>query len=117
MGSTQRFATGATRDADEGKLDYEGFLSPLAIKRYAQYMHEHRMQSDGTLRDSDNWAKGIPRRKYMKSLYRHVLDVWYLLREYPELATTNDIQDALCGVMFNSMGMLHEILLKRDVNS
>jgi len=46
--------TGATRDVDNDKYDYEGFLSPIVLHRYAQYMHKHRLQSDGELRDSDN---------------------------------------------------------------
>ncbi len=56
----REFISGATRNSEEGKLDYEGFLSPLALARYAQYMHRHRELEDGTLRASDNWQKGIP---------------------------------------------------------
>jgi hypothetical protein len=63
----REFETGATRNPEEGKLDYEGFLSPLVLECYAKYMHEHRLQSDGKLRDSDNWQKGIPKEVYMKS--------------------------------------------------
>jgi len=36
------FASGATRDADDHKLDFEGFLSPFVLERYAQYMHKHQ---------------------------------------------------------------------------
>src|SRR5262249_20215749 len=54
------FKTGATRDTDTGKLDYEGFLSPLVLKRYAEYMHQHRVMKDGAMRASDNWQRGIP---------------------------------------------------------
>ncbi len=49
--SVRLFETGATRDTNEGKIEYARFLSPAAIKRYCQYMHEHRKQSDGALRD------------------------------------------------------------------
>lgn len=69
------FDTGATRDTDEGKLDFEGFLSPLALERFAEYMNKHRQQSDGSLRDSDNWQKGIPVKQYMKSMWRHFFAV------------------------------------------
>lgn len=104
------FDTGATRDSDEGKLDYEGFFSPLVVERYAQYMHKHRKQSDGNLRDSDNWQKGIPLTAYMKSGWRHFVDWWF---EHRGLPSREGIEDALCGVLFNAMGYLHEILKKK----
>ena len=53
----RKFETGATRDTDEGKLDFEGFFSPIVMERFAEYMNKHRRQSDGQLRDSDNWQK------------------------------------------------------------
>lgn len=100
------FETGATRDSDDGKLDYEGFLSPLALERYAKYMHKHRKQADGQMRDSDNWQKGIPREAYMKSLWRHMFDVWCIHRDVDD--RTVPLDEALCAVIFNAMGMLHE---------
>ena len=33
MGGIREFATGASRDTDAGKLDLEGFLSPLVLER------------------------------------------------------------------------------------
>lgn len=104
------FDTGATRDNDDGKYDYEGFLSPLVLERYAQYMHHHRKQSDGALRDSDNWQKGIPFPQYMKSLWRHFLDLWLIHRGYRNMEL---LEDSLCGVLFNVMGYLHEHLKNR----
>lgn len=102
------FTTGATRDTDEGKLDYEGCLSPIVLRRYAEYMDKHSIQSDGQKRSADNWQKGIPRNEYMKSLSRHFMDVWIAHR-------TGEIdEDALCAVMFNSMGYLHSILVGLD---
>ena len=101
----RQFETGATRDTDEGKCDYEGFLSPLVIERYGRYMHKHRIQADGTLRPSDNWQRGIPCDQYMKSLWRHFMDVWKIHR-----SGADDIDEALCAVMFNAMGYLHERL-------
>lgn len=62
----RHFPTGATRNLDDDKIDFEGFLSPLVIERYGQYMHRHRVQADGILRDSDNWQRGIPLSAYMK---------------------------------------------------
>lgn len=102
----RQFESGATRDTEEGKLDYEGFLSPIALGRFAQYMHKHRVQSDGSLRDSDNWQKGIPLDAYMKSMWRHFHDVWTLHRGYGE----GELEEALCALWFNVQGYLHERL-------
>ena len=66
----RNFETGATRDSDVGKLDYEGFLCPLVLERYAQYLHKHRQTANG-MRDSDNWQNGIPRDVYIKSASMH----------------------------------------------
>ena len=107
--SIRKFDTGATRDQDTTKFDYEGFLSPLALTRFAAYMHEHRVQSDGTLRGSDNWQKGIPLESYMKSMWRHLITVWRHHREVPA-ADCESQEDALCGVIFNAQGYLHEIM-------
>jgi hypothetical protein len=103
-GTLRTFETGATRDTAEGKLDYEGFLSPLVLQRFAQYMDEHRVQSDGTLRDSDNWQKGIPLDQYMKSGWRHFFDWWAGHR-----GGSHDME-ALCALLFNVMGYMHEAL-------
>lgn len=106
------FETGATRDTAEGKLDFEGFLSPLALLRYAEYMHEHRIQPDGELRPSDNWQKGMPREEYMKSLHRHFMDAWLVHRGLDDVAR-EDLETALCAVLFNTFGYLHELLVEK----
>lgn len=103
-GIIRQFATGATRDSGRDKLDFEGFLSPLVMERYAEYMHMHLKKADGTLRESDNWQKGIPLRVYMQSMWRHFFAVWKGHREH------QDVRDDLCALMFNVMGMLHELL-------
>lgn len=100
------FETGATRDSDEGKLDYEGFIDPWVLEAYAMYMHKHRIQADGQLRDSDNWQKGMPKEQYMKSLLRHVIDVW---QKHRIGDADVEMDEALCAVIFNAMGYLHEI--------
>lgn len=109
------FSSGATRDLDEGKLDYEGFLSPLVLQRYAQYMHKHRVQTDGSLRTADNWTKGMPRRQYMKSLWRHFMDVWMWFKGVDADHSQVYAEEALCATMFNTMGLLHEVLIGREV--
>jgi hypothetical protein len=109
-GDVRTFKSGATRDTDEGKLDYEGFLSPYALHRYALYMHTHRIQSDGSLRSSDNWQKGIPFDAYMKSGWRHFMDWWMLHRQDIPVFQQEELEDALCALIFNAMGYLHELL-------
>ena len=104
MGDSRYFESGATRDAEEGKLDYEAFLSPVVLRRYAEYMHRHRFQSDGVIRDGDNWQKGMPKPAYMKSMWRHFMAVWSGHR------AGTDIVEDLCALLFNVMGMLHEYL-------
>ena len=104
------FESGATRDTQEGKLDYEGFLSPLVLERYAQYLNKHRTMKDGTERASDNWQNGIPLSVYMKSILRHFMAVWTIHRGWPH---KEDLEEALCAVMFNDMGYLHEVLRLR----
>lgn len=111
MAEMRQFETGATRDQDTDKFDYEGFLSPAVLQRFAEYMHENRLQSDGQLRDSDNWQKGIPKEAYMKSLLRHVMDVWLDQRGQP---SRDDVETSLCAVMFNAMGLLFELMQERE---
>ena len=110
---TRKFDTGATREQDTTKLDYEGFLSPLALTRFAAYMHKNRVQSDGSTRASDNWQKGIPLSSYMKSLWRHLMTVWCHHRKVHVLGC-EDMEDALCGVIFNAQGYLHEIMKAKE---
>ena len=115
---TRTFDGGATRNSEEDKLDYEGFLSDLVIERYAQYLHSHRALEDGTLRDSDNWQRGMPLSVYMKSAWRHLKSWWSLHRmqfrgRYPNHKL---LEDAICGVIFNASGYLHELLVEPREN-
>lgn len=105
------FSTGATRDTDLNKLDYEGFLSSLVLERYAEYLNKHRVQSDGQLRDSDNWQKGIPKDIYIKSAWRHFMAFWKVHRGYKDESW---IEDSICAVLFNCMGYLHEHLKEKN---
>jgi hypothetical protein len=107
---------------DQDKYDYEGFLSPLVLQRYAEYMHKNRVQSDGSLRDSDNWQKGIPFDAYMKSGYRHFLVWWQRHRkgegdmrklDIPHPVEIVGLEEALCALIFNASGYLHEVLKNR----
>lgn len=107
---TRTFKTGAIRNGEEGKFDYEGALSPIVIERFAQYMNKHRFLEDGTLRDSDNWQKGVPLNSYMKSGWRHFHDWWKQHRGYE---SQEDIEDSLCALIFNAQGYLYELLKKK----
>lgn len=109
------FDSGASRNSDNGKLDFEGFLCPLVLKRYAEFMHKHRHLEDGSLRDSDNWQKGIPRAQLVKSLLRHTNDVWLHERGFGE-AAEESIESALCGVIFNAMGYLRSRIMLPALN-
>jgi hypothetical protein len=122
------FATGATRSADDGKNDYEGFLSFPVIEEFGDYMTRHRVQPDGNLRESDNWQKGIPIVSYIKSLVRHALELWGLHRghvskrlqkEYPFRSKDMDFlkRETACACLFNIQGFLHETLRKPDYSA
>ena len=103
------FPSGASRDTEEGKLDYEGYLSPLVLKRYAEYMQKHQTRSDGSKRASDDWQQGIPKDVYAKSLLRHVMDFWLCHRK-PGQYARETLAEALCAIIFNAMGYLYNLL-------
>ena len=113
VGTVMRlFESGATRASDANRPDYEGFLSPLVIERFGEYMNKNRKQTDGTLRDSDNWQKGIPLAAYMKGAFRHFIHWWTRHRGWgvrDPLAAV-DIEEDICALIFNAQGYLHELL-------
>ena len=108
------FDTGATRGSKKDKYCYAGFLHPGVLRMYAAYMHKHRLQTDGTLREADNWQKGMPQEEYFDSLIRHVMDLWLIRKGeiVKDVETKEDVTvyDALCGILFNTMGMMLNIL-------
>ena len=106
--------TGATRDKVDGKFDYWKFFSLPFMYRYALYMYGKRIQPDGEMRDADNWQKGMPREWYVASMARHMMDIQYHHQGYPELAS-EDLQTALCALMFNVQALGHEVMLDRNV--
>ena len=116
------FKTGATRNEDKTKPDYEGFLSPLVIERFGQYMNKHRHQADGTMRDSDNWQRGIPFDAYMKSGWRHFFDWWKFHRGLKptnapgvvqDFTPGEELEESICALLFNASGYLHEKLKEK----
>lgn len=113
----RQFETGATRDTAEGKIDYEGFLNPLVLERFGQYMLDHQDTEKGP-RPSDNWQQGMPRDVYMKSMLRHMMDVWKIHRGYDAYDKDYNqvfLDEALCAVLFNLQGYLLEYLIDRNV--
>lgn len=111
----RKFASGATRDTDKGKPDYEGFLSPIVLARYAEYLNKHRILPNGDLRESDNW-QGLFGDKHtavcMKSLLRHVMDAWTIHRGFKPRIDKGEpvqIEDSLCAIIFNAMAYLFKL--------
>lgn len=114
-GAIRQFGTGATRNSDAGRYDPEGFLSPIVIERFCEYMNKNRVQADGSIRASDNWQKGIPKDTYMKGMWRHFLHLWTRFRGFPvqDKMAAADIEEDCCAIMFASMGLLFEVLKER----
>jgi hypothetical protein len=124
-GKLRTFDSGATRDTAANKIDPEGFLDPFVIATFSEYMNRHRIQSDGGLRDSDNWQKGFTRAAIIKSLWRHFLDVWLMHRGNPPQSQDHfevwikrgkeaALREALCGILFNAQAYLRESLRNRN---
>lgn len=112
MTKIRQFSTGANRDTSEGKYEYWGFLSSLALRTYAEYMHKHRRLPNGELRESNNWKKGMPFDVLIHSLSRHtqnVHELWEEGKAYDQAGHSVEWKDALCGVIFNAFALLHNI--------
>lgn len=112
--AVRAFAGGATRDLDTHKPDIHRFLCPRVLDYYIHhYMMPHQNTAAGR-READNWKGGFGLDVIMASLHRHEWAVW---RKWDkgELHTDAALQD-LCGVLFNSMAMIREILEARNGN-
>lgn len=113
-GEIRSFDTGATRDNDNGKLNFEGALSPSVLWAFTAYMASHSVMKDGTVRAADNWQKGFPDDVLFQCLMRHVFDLWMLHRGHdvirPEDGHEVDWNDALGGAMFNLQAIWHKQL-------
>jgi len=94
------FESGAYRDDNTGKPDYSGFLSPAVLVMFGKYMMKHQLQSDGVMRDSDNWKAGIPKEDCFESLVRHIMDLWL---EEDGFQSRDGVEEALGGILFNAM--------------
>jgi len=110
----RKFESGATRnDLTEDKIAYNKLFNPAVVWVYGQYMKKHSMQEDGNRRSYDNWQKGIPVTVYLESLSRHAEDVQLHGEGNGDLAT-EAYSDALCGVLFNTIGLLFEHLISEE---
>ena len=105
VGEKVLYPSGATRDSEEGKLDYQGALSIEVLDSFVQYMDRHREMSPGSFRGMGNWKQGMPWARLMRSLTRHHFAVW-----------RNDGQklDDLHAVLFNTMALIYQQLTKED---
>ena len=103
--SIRKFKSGSTRDTDKNKHDIEAFINPLVMDRYYAYMNQHRRQSDGKLREGDNWQKGFGKDVCAKSLMRHVHDFHLAHRGYK---SQQEIDQSLCAIIFNAMAYILE---------
>ena len=110
------FETGATRSDDSGRLLYTGYLSPLVIQRFGEYMTRHRLQEDGSLRAPDNWRKGMPKQSYLDGMFRHFEHLWLRHDGHPvnDPKAEPGIQDDLCALWFNVQGYLHTLLVEEE---
>jgi hypothetical protein len=102
------FEGGATRDLADNKPDIHRFLCPRVLDYYIKhYMMPHQETAAGK-READNWKGGFGTSTLMASLARHEFAVWQKW-DNDELMSEAALQD-LCGVVFNSMAMIREIL-------
>lgn len=109
------FKSGGIRDTDRGKPDYEGYLSPLVIQSYGEYMLKNQQLPDGSTRGSDNWQAGFGDNHFdvcMKSKWRHDIDLWLNHDGFPELARSDPIE-ACNAILFNTSAYLHQLLLDK----
>lgn len=110
------FQGGAYRDTSEEKFEYDGFLHPLVVEKFAEYMHKHRLQSDGKLRDSDNWWTLFGENHKdvcMQSGFRHFMDWW---KEHRGFESRDGIDEALGGLIFNIQAYWLKTILERMEN-
>lgn len=98
------FDTGAMRNDDTDKIDYLNHFSHRALRRYAEFLHAARVLPDGTRRDAGNFKQGMPVASYMASGYRHMQDLAF---DYERTGLID--QDLASAVVFNMLGLLHEV--------
>lgn len=98
--------SGAIRNSDIGKINYQGALSPLILEAYGKYIEKHSLLPDGTRRNNKNWQKlfgTVEEHKEVciESAWRHFIDV---LMEHDGYESRDGLDEALGGLMFNIQG-------------
>ena len=104
------YSTGAFRSSSVDKIDYDGILSPYALEAWSRYLLWCSYLDNGDRRTSDNWQKGMSLIDYRKSLWRHLVDVWRILRGYPPQTKETNLVWACAATLFNINGILHEAI-------
>lgn len=109
----RKFHSGATRDTAEDKYVINKFISPIVTQRFSEYMHHHRLQPDGNLREGDNWQKLFGDKHLdvcLESLTRHIEDIKLHHEGYKG---RDDIESAICASIFNLNAYLFKLLKDR----
>ena len=114
----REWKSGGKRDTVAGKLSYSKFFHPIVLRSFVEYMHKARKMRDGSYREGNNWQKGFgdTLKEHsdvcMESLMRHFMDVWLFHEGTEDVGV--DLDEALCGVMFNAMAWLFQLLKSRQ---
>jgi hypothetical protein len=74
MKEIREFKSGATRDISDGKHQISKFINPLNDHSFCTYMHSKRIMADGSVREGDNWQKGMGLEVLEESFVRHMDD-------------------------------------------
>lgn len=95
-GNREQFDSGAVRDTREGKGRFD-LISPFALRRLAGLMER------GAVKYGDwNWAKGMPKERFLDSAMRHLNTYWI-----NELSGKPQDEDHLAAVAFNVFALIH----------
>lgn len=111
----RNFDTGAIRDNDENKINYQGALSPLVLEAYGAYIQKHSLLPDGTRRNNKNWQNLFGtheehRQVCIESAWRHFID---LLMEHDGYNSRDGLDEAIGGLMFNIQAYWFSVLKER----
>lgn len=93
------FPSGAIRDSQEDKPDFNETISWTAFNRYAKYMTGKKSKYG-----AGNFKRGIPTESYVKSMLRHVDK---FMRNTFENGDDEKNEDHLSAIVFNVFGIMH----------
>lgn len=107
----RKFKGGATRGNADGKINY-AHSSALAERVWCEYMHQHRIQEDGKLREPDNYKKGMDVESYRTGLAGHNKDIELLLEGHKVFEKGKEVTpfDAIMASKFNLQGLIIELM-------